>query len=168
MASSVISPVSAANPPSSAAFGQRATEVFERELGRRAGDEPLGAELVEEVAESQLEKLARRIDKDVALWREPREEIHLVDECDVLDDHGVGLHHRLARADDLVVDATEGDDGRTGPLGAEAGEGLGVAVLVKGRDRKDLSRRHDTLSAPAMNAYLKHSSPDLSIKIALI
>ena len=99
MASRVISPVSAAKPPSSAAFGKRPAELLEGELGGRAGEQAIAVELVEELAEPELVEVLRRIDEDVALRGEPGEEIDLVDQCDVLDDERVGCHDRLAGAD---------------------------------------------------------------------
>ena len=74
----------------------------------------------------------------------------------ILDDQRVGLEHRLAQADLLVVDAAERHDRRAHPLGAEARKRLRVATLVECGHRQELGAGHDALSAAAMNANLEH------------
>ena len=89
---------------------------------------------------------------------ETTEEIDLMDEGGILDDHRVRLGDRLTDANRAVVDAAERDDGRTGAFGAERRERLGLPSFEKRRDREQLCCRDDALAATPMNAHLEHAA----------
>ncbi len=76
----------------------------------------------------------------------------------VLDDQRVGLQHRLAQADFLVVDAAERHDRRAHAFRAEAGERLRVASLEKRGNRQHFGAGHDALPATTVNSNLEHVS----------
>jgi hypothetical protein len=131
-ASSVISPDSAAKPPSSTALGSGRPRCLSAisVAGTVTGAPP---EARGELAEAQLLEAARAVDQDVAVGLQALEHVHLVQQRRVLDDQHVGREDRLAQADRVVVDAAEGHHRRAGALGAEAREGLRVAALRRRR-----------------------------------
>ena len=79
-----------------------------------------------------------------------------MDEGHVLDDHRVGLHHRLARADGHIVNATVRDDRRAGSLGSKTRKSLCVTPFGESSDGKDLCGGDHPLATSAMNSYLEH------------
>ena len=109
------------------------------------------------LAEPELAERAGGVEQHVAVVPEAAEQVDLVQERRVLDDHRVGLADRLADADDRVVDAAERDDRRAGPLGAEGRECLRLAALEKRRDRQHLCRRDDALATASVDANLEHA-----------
>jgi len=92
-----------------------------------------------EFTEAEVVEALGGVDQDEAFGGEPGEEIDLVEQGDVLDDDGVGLHHRLAGSDRTAVDAAERHDWGAHALGAEARERLGVVTLDECGDREDLA-----------------------------
>ncbi len=155
-ASSEISPLRAAKPPSSAAFAKRARCARGRARGRH-GKEPLAAEARDEVREPQRVEALCRVDQDEDIGPAAAEDVHLMEQRGVLDDQRVGLHYGLARADLAVVDATEGDNRGAHPLRAEAGKRLRVAALVESGQGQHLRGRYDPLATATMDAHLEHS-----------
>ena len=130
--------------------------VLARKLGGRHGQQPLAAEAPDEVAETELVEALGGVDQDEAVRLAAAEHVHLVQQRGVLDDQRVGLHHGLARADLVIVDAAERDHRRAHALGAEARERLRVAALVERGQREHLGGRHHALAAATMDAHLEH------------
>ena len=87
---------------------------------------PPAAELsfVPGLVEPEIREGSRGIDQDIATGLEAAKDVDLVKQGGVLDDQRVGGEDGLAQPDRAVVDATEGDHRRAGPLRAEAREGL--------------------------------------------
>jgi hypothetical protein len=112
--------------------------------------------VADEVAEAQLLEGLGGVDQDVAVLLQAGEDIDLMQQGRVLDDDGVGRHDRLAQADLLVGDAAEGHHRGAGALGTETGKGLRVTAFLESRDRQHFRRRHHSLTATAMYAYLEH------------
>ena len=153
-------PVCAAKPPSRAALGRgrprcsRAIAVAGA-VSSRPGSKPLAK------SPRPSARAVIGVDQRVGARREAGKEVDLVQQGRVLDDQRVGLGDRFPGADRWVGEATEGDQGCAGPLGAEAGEGLGVAALVEAGDREQLGGRNHPLAATAMDSRLEHLPPYL-------
>ena len=103
-------PVSAATPPSSAAFGAAAADVFAGELGRRHRADPVArAGSRRPLGQPQLVERAQRVDQHVAVGPQPAEHVDLVEQRRVPTITRVGLEHRLAGPDRAIVDPAERD-----------------------------------------------------------
>jgi len=107
---------------------ERFAELFEGELRCRTRKQAVALERAPEFTEAEVVEALGGVDQDEAFGGEPGEEIDLVEQGDVLDDDGVGLHHRLAGSDRTAVDAAERHDWGAHALGAEARERLGVVT----------------------------------------
>ena len=151
-------PVSAANPPSSAAFGSglprcsRASSVAAT-VTTRSGRKRLAAKSPRPSSSSA----AAGVDQDVRLGPDAAEEVDLVQQRRVLHDQRVGLDDRLARADRPVGDAAERRHRRAGSLRPERRERERVLALGEGRDGEQLGRRDDSLPAATVDANLEHA-----------
>jgi len=139
-------------------IGQRPADVPERELARRHCAGVARGEFRHDVGEMQLREAFVGVDEQVAVRLDPVEYIgDRLEQRRVLHDQCVRLEDRLAQPDLLVVDTTEGDDRCAHALGAETRKCLGVLAFEERGDRQQFGRGHDALSAPAVNADLKHA-----------
>jgi len=114
--------------------------------------------VLQEVTEAELVEALRGVDQDEAVVFETTEHVDLVEQRRVLDDQRVGFHDRLANADLAIVDPAKRHDGCAHALRAEAREGLRVAALVERRDREQLRRGDDALTAATVDSDLEHRS----------
>ena len=130
--------------------------MLQRELGGRERAHPILLDAARESAEPQLVEALRRVEQDVPARGQAVEQIDLVQERRVLDDQRVGLQHRLAQPDLLVVDAAERHDRRTHAFRAEARKRLRVSALEKRGDRQHFGAGYHALAATAVNANLEH------------
>ena len=130
--------------------------MLKREFRGRDRAKILRPEAAREFAQAQFLQAARRVDQDVPGAAQAFEQIDLVEQGRVLDDHRVGRDDRLAIADLFVSDPAEGDDRRARALGAEAREGLRVPSFPERRDRQQLRGRDHALAAAPVNPDLKH------------
>ena len=130
--------------------------MLQCELARRERAQPILLGAAREFAKPQFIEALRRVEQDVPSRGQAAEQIHLVQQSRVLDDQRVGLQHRLAQANFLVVDAAERHDGRTHAFGAEAGKRLCVTPLEKCGNRQHFGAGYDTLAASAVNSNLEH------------
>ena len=160
--SSETTPLSAAKAPSSAAFGSGRPRCSRARSVAGTVSRRSGRKRCDELVQPELREAARRVDEEVAVRREPGEEVDLVQQRRILDDQGVRLGDRLAQPDLGVVDAAERDDRGAGALRAEARERLRVPALGERRDRQQLGGGDDALAAASVDAHLEHrrsSSP---------
>ena len=88
-----------------------------------------------EVVKAKLAHREGRVDQDIALGFEASENVDLIEQGGVLDDHGIREHHWLPDPDLAVSDTTKGHDRGTSALRAEARECLGVTAFIERRDR---------------------------------
>ena len=86
------------------------------------------------------------------------EQVDLMEQRRILDDQCVGLEDRLAKANRLVGEPAERDNGGACPLRPEHGEGLRVLVLEERCDRQQFCRSDNTLTAASVNSHLEHPS----------
>ena len=154
----VTSAVRAAKPPSSAALGSglpiwRSATSVAGTVSRRSGRNRAASD-----AEPELVEGPRGVHQQVAVRAEAGEEVDLVDQGRVDDDHAVRCHHRLAGPDLALAEPAVGDDRGTHPLGAEARERLRVPALLEGGQRQQVGRGHGALPAPAVEAHFEHRS----------
>jgi hypothetical protein len=152
---SLITPVIAAKPPSSAAFGTARPTCFIASslAGQRAHSILLNP--ARKAAESELVERLHRVEQDVAANGQPAEQIDLMQQRLVLDDQRVGREHRLAQPDLLVVDAAKRHDGCTHALGAEARKCLRMTGLRERGDRS-ISAPDRPLATSGRAIRLKH------------
>ena len=99
---------------------------------------------------------SRAVDQHEAGRSKSAEDVDLVQQRRVDDDQSLGFGDRLARADRTLVEAAEGDDRGSGPLGAEAGECLRVLPLVERGDGQQLGGGDDALTSAAVDPDLEH------------
>src|SRR5271165_2225420 len=139
-------------------------DVPARDVPGRDREQALVAEGARPVAQPELVERAPGVDQHVAVRPQAAEHVDLVQQRGVLDDQRIRLGDRLARADLVVVDATEGHDGGASALRAEAGKRLRVAALMEGRERQQLGRGDDALAAAAVDAYLEHLTTEATTR----
>ena len=130
--------------------------MLQREFGGGERAHSILLDAARKSAEPQFIEAFRRVEQDVPSCGQAAEQIHLVQQRRVLDDQRVGLQHRLAQTNLLVVDAAERHHRRAHAFRTEAGKRLRVTPLEKCGDRKHLGAGDDALSATAMNSYLEH------------
>src|SRR5215212_9135033 len=99
---------------------QRTSDMNECDFTRAHGTDVPFEEMLREVVQPKLFKAPRRIDEQKPEFRDAAEDVHLMQQGRVLDDHGVGFHDGLAQADFLLVDAAERGYRCAHPLGTEA------------------------------------------------
>ena len=136
---------------------ERPPEVLARDLRRRHRHAPVDVESLHERSEPQVVERPARVQQQVAVVGETREEVDLVEQRRILDDQRVGLRIGSRTRMTRVVDAAERDDRGAGPLGAEGRERLRLASLEERRHREQLGRRDDALAAAPMDANLEHA-----------
>ena len=138
-------------------IGKRAPDMLQRQLARRHRAGMAFGKLRHDLGEMQLIEASIGVDEQIAVRPDPLEHVDRLEQRRVLHDQRVGLEDRLAQPDLLVVDTTEGDDRCAHALGAETRKCLGVLAFEERGNRQQLGRGHDALSAPAVNADLKHA-----------
>jgi hypothetical protein len=100
----------------------------------------------------------RGIEQDVTACGQALEQVDLLQQRRILDDQSVGLQHRLADADLLIVDAAERHDRRAHPFRSEAGKRLGVFPFEKRGNRQHFGAGNHTLAAAPVNAALENQA----------
>jgi len=125
-------------------------------LSRRHGDQ--APQACSQIIEAERGKVAPGVDQDDAIISKSAEDVDLVEQRRIADDHSIRMGNRLVGADRLFGDAAEGNDRGPGALRPEGGEGLRVPSFVECGYREQLGRCYDPLASSAVNTNREHST----------